>query len=49
MVKPFVLAIGAIPVIFALLIVIPMLTSTDIPTQQLILVIRYKSSLPNTI
>jgi len=35
MVKPFVLAIGAIPVIFALLIVIPMLTSTDIPTSAI--------------
>jgi len=35
MVKPFVLAIGAIPVIFALLIVIPMLTSTDIPTTAI--------------
>jgi len=35
MVKPFVLAIGAIPVIFALLIVIPMLTSTDIPISAI--------------
>ena len=35
MVKPFVLAICAIPVIFALLIVIPMLTSTDIPTSAI--------------
>ena len=35
MVKPFVLAICAIPVIFALLIVIPMLTSTDIPSSAI--------------
>jgi len=35
MVKPVVLAICAIPVIFALLIVIPMLTSTDIPTSAI--------------
>jgi len=35
MVKPFVLAICAIPVIFALLIVIPMLTSTGIPTSAI--------------
>jgi len=35
MVKPFVLAIGAIPVIFALLIVIPMFTSTDIPISAI--------------
>ena len=35
MVKPFVLAICAIPVIFALLIVIPMLTSTDIPISAI--------------
>ena len=35
MVKPFVLAISAIPVIFALLIVIPMLTSTDIPSSAI--------------
>ena len=35
MVKPFVLAISAIPVIFALLIVIPMLTSTDIPISAI--------------
>jgi len=35
MVKPFVLAICAIPVIFALLIVIPMFTSTDIPISAI--------------
>ena len=35
MVKPFILAICAIPVIFALLIVIPMLTSTGIPTSAI--------------
>ena len=35
MVKPFVLAICSIPVIFALLIAIPMLTSTDIPTSAI--------------
>ena len=35
MVKPVVLAICAIPVIFALLIVIPMLTSTDIPISAI--------------
>jgi len=35
MVKPFVLAIGAIPVIFALLIVIPMLTMEEIPTSAI--------------
>ena len=35
MVKPFILAICAIPVIFALLIVIPMLTSTDIPISAI--------------
>ena len=51
MVKPFVLAICAIPVIFALLIVIPMLTSTGIPTSAINPSdkIRYKSSLPNMI
>jgi len=35
MVKPVILAIGAIPVILALLIVIPMLTSVDIPTSAI--------------
>jgi len=35
MVKPFVLAICSIPVIFALLIVIPMFTSTDIPISAI--------------
>ena len=35
MVKPVVLAICAIPVIFAILIVIPMLTSTEIPTSAI--------------
>jgi len=35
MVKPIILAIGAIPVILALLIVIPMLTSVDIPTSAI--------------
>ena len=35
MVKPFVLAICSIPVIFALLIAIPMLTSTDIPISAI--------------
>ena len=35
MVKPIVLAICSIPVIFALLIVIPMLTSTDIPISAI--------------
>ena len=35
MVKPVVLAICAIPVIFAILIVIPMLTSTGIPTSAI--------------
>ena len=35
MVKPFVLAIGAIPVIFALLIVIPMVTMEEIPTSAI--------------
>ena len=35
MVKPTVLAICAIPVIFALLIVIPMLTSVDIPISAI--------------
>ena len=35
MVKPTVIAICSIPVIFALLIVIPMLTSTDIPISAI--------------
>ena len=35
MVKPFVLAIGAIPVIFAILIIIPMLTMEEIPTSAI--------------
>ena len=35
MVKPIVLAICSIPVIFALLIIIPMLTSTDIPISAI--------------
>ena len=35
MVKPIILAIGSIPVIFALLIIIPMLTSTDIPISAI--------------
>ena len=35
MVKPFILAIGSIPVIFALLIVIPMLTMKEIPTSAI--------------
>ena len=35
MVKPVVIAIGSIPVILALLIIIPMLTSTDIPTSAI--------------
>ena len=35
MVKPVVLAICAIPVIFALLIVIPMLTMKEIPTSAI--------------
>jgi len=35
MVKPFVLAIGAIPVIFAILIVIPMVTMEEIPTSAI--------------
>jgi len=35
MVKPFILAIGAIPVIFALLIVIPMVTMEEIPTSAI--------------
>jgi len=35
MVKPFVLAIGVIPVIFALLIVIPMVTMEEIPTSAI--------------
>ena len=35
MVKPFVLAICAIPVIFAILIVIPMLTMEEIPTSAI--------------
>ena len=35
MVKPIILVIGSIPVILALLIVIPMLTSTGIPTSAI--------------
>ena len=35
MVKPVILAIGSIPVILALLIVIPMLTSIDIPISAI--------------
>ena len=35
MVKPFVLALCAIPVIFAKLIVIPMLTMEEIPTSAI--------------
>ena len=35
MVKPFILAIGAIPVIFAILIVVPMVTMTDIPISAI--------------
>ena len=35
MVKPFVLAIGAIPVIFAILIIIPMVTMEEIPTSAI--------------
>ena len=35
MVKPFVLALCAIPVIFAILIVIPMLTMEKIPTSAI--------------
>ena len=35
MVKPFVLALCAIPVIFAILIVIPMLTMEEIPTSAI--------------
>jgi len=35
MVKPIILVIGSIPVILALLIVIPMLTSVDIPTSAI--------------
>ena len=35
MVKPFVLAIGAIPVIFAMLIVIPMVTMEEIPISAI--------------
>ena len=35
MVKPFVLAMCAIPVIFAILIVIPMLTMEEIPTSAI--------------
>jgi len=35
MVKPIILAIGAIPVIFAILIVIPMVTMEEIPTSAI--------------
>ena len=35
MVKPIILVIGAIPVIFAILIVIPMLTMEEIPTSAI--------------
>ena len=35
MVKPIILAIGAIPVIFAILIVVPMVTMTDIPISAI--------------
>jgi len=35
MVKPFVLAIGAIPVIFAILIIIPMVTMEEIPISAI--------------
>ena len=35
MVKPITLAIGAIPVIFAILIVVPMVTMTDIPISAI--------------
>jgi len=35
MVKPVILAIGAIPVILALLIVIPMVTMEEIPTSAI--------------
>ena len=35
MVKPIILAIGAIPVIFAILIVVPMLTMEEIPTSAI--------------
>jgi len=35
MVKPIILAIGAIPVIFAILIVVPMVTMEEIPTSAI--------------
>ena len=35
MVKPIILVIGAIPVIFAILIVVPMVTMTDIPISAI--------------
>ena len=35
MVKPVVLAVGAIPVIFAILIVVPMVTMEEIPTSAI--------------
>ena len=35
MVKPIILAIGAIPVIFAILIIVPMVTMEEIPTSAI--------------